>query len=424
MRLLTLPYCKSAALTLTAVLSFAATSFAQSQIPSNAPSGFPAWWFEWNVIVPTNPTNTSPTWPGDYPTSDDYSAINQGTLKNLALGAITELQAQLPAAVLTNSNAVALQNLISGWVTNPATNADSYAAVNQGQLKYLAKQFYDVLGTGSYTAGLGLQPTNWTSGAYPWSTNSGADPYSLANIGQAKCVFSFDLTAPEGQVPAWWAAYYGVSNLDPSSLSPSGDGNTIYGDYLAHLNPSDLYNGNLPRLTLISGSGQVGPPNGLVAAPLVVSVTDSSNNPINNAPVVFTVGQGGGMVQVSSVGALATSVTARTGSSGQARVFFQLPNTTSTTSQITCSATIGFQSTNVIFSETSGNGTGNYPSPYAPSNVSARLNTDGSVDISWVTAADPSDTSLIPIRYQATDGTWVTNAYAPAGSTSYHLPRQ
>jgi hypothetical protein len=191
------------ALLIVSLFGFSSFLLAQSPVPSNAPTGFPAWWFEWNVIVPTNPTNTSPTWPGDYPTSDDYSGINQGTLKNLALGAITELQAQLPSAVLSNSNAVALQNLIAGWTTNPATNADNYAAVNQGQLKYIAKQFYDLLGSGSYTAGLGLQPTNWT-GTYPWPASAtNADPYSLANIGQAKYVFSFDLTAPAGQVPAW-----------------------------------------------------------------------------------------------------------------------------------------------------------------------------------------------------------------------------
>ena len=131
------------------------------------------------------------------------------------------------------------------------------------------------------------------------------------------------------------------------------------------------------------------------------------------------------MVQVSSVGALATSVTARTGSSGQARVFFQLPNTTSTTSQITCSATSGSQSTNVIFSESSDNGSGSYSSPFAPTCFSSIVNPDGSMDIKWINNADPNDTSAqVAIQYYDLSGNLQTAATVPAALQSYHLPKQ
>jgi hypothetical protein len=407
-----------------ALFGISSLALAQSPVPSNAPTGFPAWWFEWNVISPTNHTNTSPTWPGDYPASDDYSAINQGTLKNLALGAITELQAQLPAAVLTNSNAVALQNLIAGWTTNPATNADNYAAVNQGQLKYIAKQFYDLLGSGSYTAGLGLQPTNWT-GTYPWPASAtNADPYALANIGQAKYVFSFDLTAPAGQVPAWWAQYYfGTTNVSPNSLSPSGDGNTLLQDYLLGNNPKDFYNGTLPSLSIVSGASQTGSAGQLLSAPLVVSVTDASNNPILNAPVTFAVGSSGGSLVASSVGTAASSLTIQTDGNGLAQVFYQLPSGNNATSTVTCSTSSGTNSESVSFSESSDDGTGAYANPFNPSSVVANANDDGSIDVSWVNNADPSDTRPITIKYMDVNGNWQTLVPSvPAGTTHYHVP--
>ena len=56
------------------------------------PGTYPSWWFSRSVIAQKSPTNSTPSWPTNYPTSDDYMGINQGQLKNLATAAYNELR--------------------------------------------------------------------------------------------------------------------------------------------------------------------------------------------------------------------------------------------------------------------------------------------------------------------------------------------
>jgi hypothetical protein len=126
----------------------------------------PAWWAARGVV------NSG--------VDDDYAAINQGQLKNLAQQAYAELRADLPASAWTNAAATNLATLVASFsLTN-----NNYDAVNGGQLKGVAKPFYAFLIANGYA-------TN-----YPWAANTNApDDYAMANIGQAKYLFSFNPAA-------------------------------------------------------------------------------------------------------------------------------------------------------------------------------------------------------------------------------------
>jgi hypothetical protein len=221
-------------------------------------------------------------------------------------------------------------------------------------------------------------------------------------------------------MPAWWLAFYFPSYaiFTSTTLAPSGSGLTLLQSYQQGRNPQGT------GITVVSGNNQTGSPGGLVPQPIIVSVTDVSNNPIVNTPVSFTVGQGGGTLLASSSAAQSTTLTLQTDSSGQARVYFQLPNSTNTKSTITCAATSQPYALSISLTEFSDTGTGSYDSPFAPSQVNATMNPDGSVDVTWVNNADPADTNAIDITYQDRNGNWVTATSVPAGSSSTHIPPQ
>jgi hypothetical protein len=139
-------------------------------VPTGKPAAYPAWWFERDVLPRLDSGVTNPAWPGDYPAADDYVLVNQGQVKHIASQAYAELNVRL-----TNGAGTNLTALINGFTTN-----NNYDLANVGQLKAVAKPFYDRLIEAGYT------------NSYPWST--GTDDYVIANIGQVKNVFSFDLT--------------------------------------------------------------------------------------------------------------------------------------------------------------------------------------------------------------------------------------
>jgi hypothetical protein len=164
-------------------------------IPTGQPATYPTWWFTNNVVVPLDPTNEAPVWPGDYPAADDYGAINQGQLKQLAAAAYDELQS------LPGGTGETLDTLIKSWfqldgdgnfilvngarVPKVTAVTDSFAAVNLGQLKALAQPFYDrLIAVGA-------------ASAYPWfGAANPADDFAMANLGQAKNLFSFVAPPP------------------------------------------------------------------------------------------------------------------------------------------------------------------------------------------------------------------------------------
>jgi len=160
----------------------------------------PQWWTQ-RGVQNTNPAN-------------DYAAVNQGQVKNIATAAIAELDSHLPGGAGDILHGLALQ--LSG--TSAQTN--DYAAVNLGQLKTVAAPFYDRLINLGYAT------------QYPWTTSTNAaNDYAMANIGQVKNLFSFNVCFPPNTTDAdynglpddWEIQYFGgtgtvqADGIDPAS---------------------------------------------------------------------------------------------------------------------------------------------------------------------------------------------------------------
>jgi hypothetical protein len=172
------------------ILLLNAVVTATAPVPNGKPNNYPNWWFEREVIPLKQTHSTPPVWQNDYPIADDYAAANIGQLKNFATAAMQEFNAKLPGGSgdtqPPNGIGYRLNQLIGGWqnsLQNPTGTTDDFAAVNLGQVKAVAKLFYDRLIEVGYTSN------------YPWSGSaSPADDFAIANLGQLKRIFAFDLT--------------------------------------------------------------------------------------------------------------------------------------------------------------------------------------------------------------------------------------
>ena len=121
----------------------------------------------------------------------DYAAVNQGQLKNLARAARDEMLAK---GVIETGHPIDL--MVEAWRQNTA-GATDYAPVNAGQVKALAKPFYDRL------IELGMRD----AGSYPWAgVAMAASDYAPVNAGQVKNVFAFDIPL---MTPLPWSFSYG-----------------------------------------------------------------------------------------------------------------------------------------------------------------------------------------------------------------------
>lgn len=225
-------------------------------VPTNKPAAYPSWWFSREVVKQIPPGSEAPSWPTNYPEANDYAAANIGQLKVVASAAFDELSANLPGGAGPNVTAIIKRwyqlEPINGQPASPddpssafhldpngkrvplaSANTNDFAAVNLGQLKAVAKPFYDRL----------IAAHSATS--YPW-TNTGANDYAAANLGQLKRVFSFELQAVNvdtdlNGIPDWWELqYFGYIGVDPNALAPSGDGLSILQKYQRGKDP-DLF---------------------------------------------------------------------------------------------------------------------------------------------------------------------------------------
>ena len=162
-------------------------------LPLFALAAPPSWWTDRQVL-------------DSNATKNDYGPANQGQLKSIATKAYEELQAKLPASTWNSPQGQALSTLINSWNVAQGGN---YALVNQGQLKAVAKTFYDVLIQAGYAS------------AYPWTDTTADDAnYAPANIGQVKNVFAFDLGSSvvdsdgNGLPDNWEITYFGQIGAD------------------------------------------------------------------------------------------------------------------------------------------------------------------------------------------------------------------
>ncbi|MEM1060502.1 MAG: hypothetical protein AAGK14_14910, partial [Verrucomicrobiota bacterium] len=353
---------------------------AQAPVPADKPAAYPAWWFEQEVLSRTDTNQTNPLWPADYAEQKDFSAVNQGQVKWMARGAYLHLEEViLDAAVdpavsgaITNSSEwSSLTNLFQVWQTTGGSASD-YAAANQGQLKEVARHFYDVFALPDvlfYDAAI----SGWTSGeTYPWSTVTGTNSdFAAVNTGQLKNLFAFDLSAwtPPGSsdveddqdnngqgdgMPDWWEESIVYDDPDDGIESVEdvlptddydGDGISNLAEYQAGTDATNFYDRPnefiTPLITIISGDGQSTDPDEFAGLPLIVEVSNSADGTVlANAPVTFAVLDGSGGVSLSSIpeSDLLQSIEVRTDTTGTASVFYKAPATPAPSS-VTVNAT-------------------------------------------------------------------------------------
>ncbi len=186
------------------------SGLATAQIP-------PAWWLERGA------TNANP--------QNDHAAVNQGQLKHFTQKAVEELNARIPGGAAGDLN-----TLVNGWTQEYQTGNHSaqnplpadFHAMTIGQLKWIASKINNRL---IYACYIDTLPA--------WLAISATDN-QLANLGQLKTIFNFDLTAPPGQLPDWWQKFYfnGQTGIDPDD-DPDNDGFTTMWEFVNGMSPVD-----------------------------------------------------------------------------------------------------------------------------------------------------------------------------------------
>lgn len=287
----------------------------------------PAWWTDRQVLDSNAAKN-------------DYGPANQGQLKNIATKAYAELQARLSASIWSTPEGQALDALISSW--DPAQD-DNYVPINQGQLKAVAKKFYDVLIQAGYTS------------AYPWTATTTDDAnYAPATVGQVKNLFAFDISDNptdsdgNGLPDDWEIANFGHIGVDPNT-DPDGDGFTTLQEYQSSTNPLDYYNGEMPILEVVSGDNQSGVSDTFLPQPFVARAKTSAGLLLENAPVTFHVTSGGGQLGVNASETVADPYLARTDADGLVAIYFKTPAENSAGSAISATCSTAGQDVSVVF---------------------------------------------------------------------------
>ena len=360
----------------------------------------PAWW-----TATGGPLNSNP--------SNDYQAANQGQLKQFTQKAVFYLDTNLPGGA-----GPTLDNLVANWSTYYATNHYSatnpapqdFQVVNVGQAKYIGNLVWAQLVAAGYT------------NAVPaWATMNTNTDYMVANVGQIKTLFNFDLTTDSDTngLPDWWEiAYFGATGASTgytTNSSPDGNGLTLAQDYAQGNNPTNYYSQGgtiiVPTISIVSGNYQTNTPGAFTAQPLVVQVVNSSGGAaLTNAPVTFTVTAGGGGVNVG-LDSATTPLPVTTDSSGHAQVYYQNASGTSATNTVV--AATGGQL--VTFTEQNSNNDGTFD---APDNITGYAASPTEIDLKWVNHAT-SATSII-IQKSTDDVNWTTvTTLSDPTTTSY-----
>jgi len=156
--------------------------------------------------------------------ANDYAAANQGQLKWFARNAMLEMNACLPDGA--GSNVIKMVSAFS--------STNNYLPINIGQLKCVVSLFYERL----IRAGV----TN----AYPWSATAADDAdYAIANLGQLKNMFSFvfpDFYSGEDSdgdgMPDVWEMYCFGSLSHTANEDTDHDGLYNLAEFWQHTDPN------------------------------------------------------------------------------------------------------------------------------------------------------------------------------------------
>ena len=277
---------------------------------------YPQWWLDQNVVSSQPPAAPSAAY--DEWMADNYAAANLGQAKNLAEQAMDAMN-----AAQAGSAGSAIASTVARFSTLPE---DNYVPLTIGQLKALVAPFYDVMHAASFTVTLG-DGTVLPIGSYPWTTDVTPDNLAVANLGQLKHVFSFDLgdwCITWDEVPeAWKQAIVDSDNAefyDPNGLVTStadvlpgddydGDGYTNREEYLNNTDPTDFYNGQTAEYTInILNTQLPRGATGAIASPsLVFEARNASGNLVPNAPIFLDPSSTGTSLTSNADGSSASS---------------------------------------------------------------------------------------------------------------------
>lgn len=184
----------------------------------------PAWWTD--SAHNTNFIDTSISSP------NNYTVLNLGQLKNVAVKAKNYLDIQFAPV---GGAGPAIDTMVGGFSNNTTLN---YQPANLGQLKAVAKPFYDRLIEVGYDTRANLIARGYSSAwpyQYPWDPYTPvAQNYAPANLGQIKMIFSFDVGAfvssknwdadNDGLLDSWERRIYGNTS---ATLSTDHDGDGV-----------------------------------------------------------------------------------------------------------------------------------------------------------------------------------------------------
>ncbi len=147
--------------------------------------------------------------------NNDFAAVNMGQLKWMAWQAAGYLSDNLPTGA-----GMELRATLSAWFDDDF----NYAAVTVGQLKHVGSLYYDCL------------ITNGFAHVYPWTFSPYESDFAVANVGQVKHVFSFVVDdAPDFDgdgLPDWWEMQ--IINADPFDII----------EIIEHVLPDDDFDGD------------------------------------------------------------------------------------------------------------------------------------------------------------------------------------
>ncbi|WP_309387623.1 FN3 associated domain-containing protein [Cerasicoccus frondis] len=176
------------------------TSALQASVPANWPSYYPEWWYDADSAESLIDVTKL-----DADDHGNYSPAALGQLKHFASKARDELDQEL---ALIGGAGDDIDAMVDAWLASP-TSGDNLSVANLGQLKNISHLYYERfkgIGFGPGSDGWPVVEDGETPlpliaasmlddepAVYPWTTNVGAVNESVALLGQAKMLFSWDI---------------------------------------------------------------------------------------------------------------------------------------------------------------------------------------------------------------------------------------